>query len=377
MRAPRRSGEQRHADAQQEQHAEAEPEIAPAHAGHGGLERSARVLHQQAPASQLLVTRRPRFRRGQTALVVRSGGDAEPHAGSTAAAEKEPLSAAAKAEEDLGGVGAGGIHRRARVRFVEHARRCGDRHHRHAVAVAVLMNEEAARERRQDLLLHVAHVELDDREAENRRDRRRTAAGPGRANQVAERADDERLVVGKGPAAVERHAGIEVPQLALEFWTPPLHRLGPRHGLERVRRRIEPPDPELGVGRIHQKDVGNELRVLGRVHPGLVPIGVLLRGAVAGGNRADLQAENGAAHLEIEGVAELRGGVAQVVLHPLALGLADLTDPAVLQHRQRRQQHQERRSEQGETRRAGELHEAECSTEENAVKYLIRKLLHS
>jgi hypothetical protein len=100
-----------------------------------------------------------------------------------------------------------------------------------------------------------------------------------------------------------------------------------------------------------------------------MPDGVLLRGAVAGGNRADLQSENGAAHLEIEGVAKLRGGVAQVVLHALALGFADLTDPAVLQHRQRWEQHQKRGSEQAETRRPGELHEAECSTDENAVKH--------
>ena len=49
------------------------------------------MLHQQAPASQLLVARRPGFSRGEAALVVRSGRDAEPSAGSTAAAKKEPL----------------------------------------------------------------------------------------------------------------------------------------------------------------------------------------------------------------------------------------------------------------------------------------------
>jgi hypothetical protein len=83
----------------------------------------------------------------------------------------------------------------------------------------------------------------------------------------------------------------------------------------------------------------------------------LLRDAVAGGNRADLQGKDGAAHFEVEGVAELRGSVAEVVLHPLALGFTHLADPPVLQHGQRRQQHQERRREKGEAGRPGELHD--------------------
>ena len=100
---------------------------------------------------------------------------------------------------------------------------------------------------------------------------------------------------------------------------------------------------------IHQVDVGNELRVLRRIKPCLVAIGVLLRGAVAGSDRSDLQAEHRAPDLELECVAKLGSGVAEVVLHPLPLGFAHLPYPAVLQDGERRQQDQQRRGDQGES----------------------------
>ena len=45
--------QQRHADRQQQQHAEADAQVAPAHAGDGRLERAARVLHGHQPATEV------------------------------------------------------------------------------------------------------------------------------------------------------------------------------------------------------------------------------------------------------------------------------------------------------------------------------------
>ena len=104
-----------------------------------------------------------------------------------------------------------------------------------------------------------------------------------------------------------------------------------------------------------------------RIHPCLVPIGVLLRRPVAGGDRADLEAEHGASDLDVKGVPELQRRVAEVALHPLALGVAHLADPSILQHGEGRQQDQQGSGEQGEARRTGQLHESECSTDETPV----------
>ena len=109
--------------------------------------------------------------------------------------------------------------------------------------------------------------------------------------------------------------------------------------------------------------------MLGRIYPCLVAVGVLVRGAVARGDRPDLEVGEGAADLDVEGVSELRRGVAEVLLHPLALRVADLPDPAVLEHRKRRQEHQQDAGQERQTRGAGEPHSAECSTDENSVRY--------
>ena len=107
--------------------------------------------------------------------------------------------------------------------------------------------------------------------------------------------------------------------------------------------------------------------MLRRIHPCLVPVGVLLRGAVTGGNRAHLEAEHGASDLDVERLAELQRRVAKVALHPLPLGIADLADPPILKKGEGRQQHQQRTGEQGEARRAGQLHGVECNTDKNPV----------
>ena len=118
-------------------------------------------------------------------------------------------------------------------------------------------------------------------------------------------------------------------------------RLRPRHGLEGVALPDRSGGTQAAPRRIDEEDVGNESRVLRGIHPRVVTVGVLLRGAVAGGDGADLQGDERASHLEVERLAELERGVAQVALHALALGLADLTDPPVLQDGEGRQQDQQ------------------------------------
>jgi len=75
------------------------------------------------------------------------------------------------------------------------------------------------------------------------------------ADQVAERADDQRLLFGERETAVDRLAGVEVAQLTFELGTPAGDRLRPRGRLERVGLRVEPPDPEVRTLRIDDEDV--------------------------------------------------------------------------------------------------------------------------
>ena len=96
---------------------------------------------------------------------------------------------------------------------------------------------------------------------------------------------------------------------------------------------------QAALRRIDHEHVGDDLRPLRGGHPGFVPIRIRLREAVARGVGADLQCAERAANLGVERVAELNRGIAQVALHPLALGDADLANPAVLQHREGRQQY--------------------------------------
>jgi hypothetical protein len=66
----------------------------------------------------------------------------------------------------------------------------------------------------------------------------------------------------------------------------------------------------------------------------------LFGGTIPRRGRADLQGAERARNFRVERVAELDGGVGQVPLHAFPLGRAELTDPAVLQHREGRQQHE-------------------------------------
>ena len=91
---------------------------------------------------------------------------------------------------------------------------------------------------------------------------------------------------------------------------------------------------------IDEQDGCNDLGVRRRIEPCLVTIGVPVRCPFEGGGRADLKTLHGADDLAVEVLAELCRRRSQVALHALALGGAHLTHPAVLQHRESRQQHE-------------------------------------
>jgi len=64
---------------------------------------------------------------------------------------------------------------------------------------------------------------------------------------------------------------------------------------------------------------------------------------------SDVCSSDLAPDFQVELVAELSGGDSQVPLHPVALGGADLTDPAVLQNGQGREQHQQHDGDERQT----------------------------
>jgi hypothetical protein len=98
------------------------------------------------------------------------------------------------------------------------------------------------------------------------------------------------------------------------------------------------PAPQAhGAGRgVHEVHTGHQARVGGRVGPGFVAIRVAVPGFVAHRGGVEADGENGAADFLVKTIAELEGGGSQVALHPLALGVVHLADPAVLQNREGR-----------------------------------------
>jgi len=119
-----------------------------------------------------------------------------------------------------------------------------------------------------------------------------------------------------------------------------------------VRRLVPPSQAQAALIRVDQVGVSNDLGVCRRIHPCVVGLGVAVRRSLARGERTDLEREEGAGNLEVELIVELRGGDSQVALHAIPLGRADLTDPAILKDRQRRQQYEQHPGEERQARRS-------------------------
>ena len=261
---------------------------------------------------------------------------AHPVVGPAAGAAEE---VEAPGRQRQGGVGELDVERGVRIGSIEGLRRLPGVGDGHAIAIGIGRREVALGELRQHRLADVAHVELQDREAEDGGDRLRSVAGDGRRDQVAQRGDDQRLVVGAEQApGVEGAAGVEGGQLEPELRLQPFERLRPGRRVEGVRLEVPAAQAELvGDFRVDQIDVCNDLGVCRRINPRVIPAAVLLRRPLTGGGGSDGEAEQGAGQLAFIGVAELTGGVPQVALHALAFGDADLPDPAVLQDGERRE----------------------------------------
>ena len=137
---------------------------------------------------------------------------------------------------------------------------------------------------------------------------------------------------------------------SLEPRAPVAQRGRPLGRFEDVRLRIPSAQPQTARVGIHEQDGCNDLGVRRRIQPCLVAIGVPVRGALERGGRADLKTQHGADDLAVEVLAELRRRGSQVALHALALGGAHLADPAVLQDREGRQQHEQRAGDERRTR---------------------------
>jgi hypothetical protein len=87
---------------------------------------------------------------------------------------------------------------------------------------------------------------------------------------------------------------------------------------------VPSPEPRRGVIRVEQVDAGNDPKARRRLSPCFVAFGVPMPVAVANRRCVDAQAEHGPRDVSIKGFAELGRRGAEVALHPLALGIADL-----------------------------------------------------
>ncbi len=79
----------------------------------------------------------------------------------------------------------------------------------------------------------------------------------------------------------------------------------------------------------------------GGIQPRVVSIGVALGHALADSLWPDLETQDGASELSVEGFSELGSGDANIALKALSRGGAQLADPLVLKHGQRRQEDQQ------------------------------------
>ena len=101
-----------------------------------------------------------------------------------------------------------------------------------------------------------------------------------------------------------------------------------------------------------------------------------VRGSVTRGGGADLKIGHGAGDLAIQRLMKLERGIAQMRLHPLALRVADLSDPSVLEQGKCRQEDDQCAGEDGQWRWASSFTRRSV-TRQNTRKILELKLLHS
>src|ERR1700750_1660819 len=106
--------------------------------------------------------------------------------------------------------------------------------------------------------------------------------------------------------------GIEAGQLLFQLRTPLLQHRRPGDRIERMAVRLPGAEAQPARIRNDHKDAENYLWLCRRIEPCVVRLGLPIRRALAGGDRADLEAEDRAPNLEVELVAELRRGDAQV-----------------------------------------------------------------
>ena len=170
-----------------------------------------------------------------------------------------------------------------------------------------------------------------------------------RHDEIAQRRDDELIVATERRAPCGWAAGGEVRQLLVESRAPFVERARPLGRFEDVRLSVPSTQPQMSRIGIDEQDGCNNLGVRCRIEPCLVAIGVTIGCALERGGRSDLKTQHGAHDLAVEVLAELGRRGPQVALHALAFGRAHLTDPAVLQHREGRQQHEQRARDEGRT----------------------------
>ena len=160
-------------------------------------------------------------------------------------------------------------------------------------------------------------------------------------DEVAKRHEDQGILTPERGPSIERAPFLEVAiflfELRAEFfeWCPPLS------SLERIDVRIPSSEPERTAIAVDDEHVRNDLGVGGGIQPRVVSIGVALGDALSDGGRADLKVQDGANELSVEGLFELCSGDVNVALKPFPCGGAQLADPLVLEHSQRRKDDQQ------------------------------------
>ena len=117
-----------------------------------------------------------------------------------------------------------------------------------------------------------------------------------------------------------------------------LQRGGPARRFHKPRRRAEPLQALAVLCMRRDKDFLDQARMTRVHHPALVPC-VESRGQILVlGRRFQLECDVGARQLPVELLRECGGMRAEIGRHALALRIADLAQPAVLQRREHRDQ---------------------------------------
>jgi hypothetical protein len=143
-----------------------------------------------------------------------------------------------------------------------------------------------------------------------------------------------------------RHLRPDRPRPLPSFGEPAFDRFGvlrPLRRLERFRRRVEAHLEDRAVGApLAKQDLADDARKRGRAAPCVNSRGVAGPVFPLERVRIDLDCDVGARHLAVEGLGDLRRARLHACTHPIALGVAHLSEPPVLQRRQRQHQRAER-----------------------------------